>query len=72
MIKKYFFLFLFISCASVKEQRVYICKSNHAKKYHYSDICDGLNNCKHELSGVSIEEAKKLGYVLCDFENGKE
>lgn len=68
MIKKYILLGLFVSCASVKESQVYICKSQIAAKYHYSETCDGLNNCKHEVSHVKIENAQKLGYKLCDFE----
>jgi len=68
MIKKHLFLALFVSCASVKENHVYICKSQIAAKYHYSETCDGLNNCRHEVNQVLVEEARRLGYQLCDFE----
>jgi len=65
---KYFLPLIFLSCAALKENQTYICKSPIAKKYHYSETCDGLNNCRHEMERVSVDEAQKLGYVLCDFE----
>jgi len=59
---------IFLSCASMKENHVYICKSATAVKYHYSETCDGLNNCRHEVHQVSVDEAAKIGYTLCDLE----
>lgn len=68
MIKKYFLLALFVSCAAHKEGHVYVCKSNLGKKYHYTENCEGLSNCKHEVAHISKEEAQKLGYKICELE----
>jgi len=64
----YLFFILLLSCASIKENHVYICKSKIAKKFHFTETCDGLNNCRHEVHSVTIEEAKNLGYTYCELE----
>lgn len=53
----------FISCAT--SEKVYICKSSSATKYHNSDECWGLNRCKSKIEEVSIEDAEDMGYTPC-------
>jgi len=61
-------IFLLFSCATVKENQVFICQSEYAEKYHYSQTCYGLNNCKHEIVPVTKEEAEKKGFTICEWE----
>lgn len=65
---KYFLLFIFVSCASIKEHQVYVCEGEYAKKYHYSQNCYGLNNCKQKITLVTQEEAEKIGMKICELE----
>jgi len=66
---KYFLLLLLISLTSFTESNVYICGKNGAKKYHYSESCRGLSNCKHEVVKTTLREAKGLGLGLCGWED---
>jgi hypothetical protein len=68
--KKFLFLFLVIALTSFHtfEDKVFICHSKGASKYHYSETCRGLNACKHEIKKVSISSAKEMGYELCGWE----
>ncbi|MDE6697875.1 MAG: hypothetical protein K2J91_00120, partial [Lachnospiraceae bacterium] len=43
----------------IPKELVYI--SERSGKYHYTPHCSGINNAKE----MDIEEAKKLGYILC-------
>ena len=65
---RYFLLFIFFSCASIKENQVYVCEGEYAKKYHYSQTCYGLNNCKQKITLVTKEEAEKIGMKICELE----
>lgn len=65
---KYTLLLLLVFLTSFTESNVYICKSKGAKKYHYSETCRGLNNCKHEVVKVKLKEAQDLGLGLCGWE----
>lgn len=52
------------------ETKVYICDSEGATKYHYKKDCRGLNNCKHTIRYVSLDDAKKKGKkTLCGWED---
>lgn len=48
---------------------VYICDSKGGKKYHFNKNCHGLNNCKHKIIKINIQEAKNRGKTLCGFED---
>lgn len=47
---------------------VYICKSKGGKKYHMSETCRGLSNCKAVIGKVTLKEAEVQGKTLCGFE----
>ena len=51
------------------ETRVYVCDSKGATRYHYTSTCHGLNNCKHAIISLSLEEAKKRHKTLCKWED---
>jgi hypothetical protein len=48
--------------------KVYICKSKNATRYHKNQFCRGLSNCKHERAAVTIKEARDRGLTLCKLE----
>ena len=39
-------------------EELYICQGNYAYAYHNNKNCSGLNRCKAEIVGMTIEEAK--------------
>lgn len=52
------------------ETMVYLCNSNTAKKYHYTENCRGLEKCTHSIIQVSLADAKsKYGRSLCGWED---
>lgn len=51
------------------DTNVYICGPTGAKKYHYTNSCRGLNNCRHELKKVSVKQAQDYGLTLCGWED---
>jgi len=53
---------------SVTEDKVYVCNSKNAKKYHYSETCRGLNACKHEIITMTKAKAKAAGLDLCSWD----
>jgi hypothetical protein len=61
-------IFLFTSFSS-NQSDVYICGAKGAKKYHFSQTCRGLNNCKHVIKKVTKKEAENLGLSLCGWED---
>lgn len=54
---------LLISCSAL--EKVYVCKSASATRYHDSEECWGLNQCKSRIEKVSVEEAEDMGYTPC-------
>ena len=48
-----------------QEEKVYICVSKNAKRYHCDRDCRGLQNCKHEIRIVTIKEAQERGLTPC-------
>ncbi len=52
-----------------KNTTAYICTSKVAKKYHLSNKCHGLNNCKSEIIPTTIAKAKDAGKTLCEIEH---
>lgn len=54
---------------NVTKVDVYICGPSGAKKYHYSETCRGLGNCKHEVVKKTLPEAQSLGLTLCGWED---
>jgi hypothetical protein len=59
-----FFLTSFVSPTTY----VYLCDSAGGKKYHFTESCRGLGNCKHRIVKVTLSEAKELGKSLCGWE----
>ena len=51
-----------------RSSQVYICDHGTAKKYHLSNKCPALKNCKNSFVSTSITEAEKNGKTLCGFE----
>jgi hypothetical protein len=51
------------------DKEVYICDSKSATKYHFSENCRGLNNCKHTIVKVTLSKAKSSGRTLCGWED---
>lgn len=51
------------------ETRAYICNKGSARKYHLSDKCPALKNCKDQFVQTTITEAEKNGKMLCGFEH---
>jgi hypothetical protein len=62
-------LFFIITSFTSKVDKVYICDSKNATKYHYSETCRGLNACKHEIVKVTLKKAKDRGLGLCGWED---
>jgi hypothetical protein len=62
----YAILFSIVLMSSSQSNRVYICISSTATKYH-DHYCQGLKQCTHQIKEVSISEAKQLGYGPCGF-----
>ena len=52
----------------IDQRKVYICDHGTAKKYHLSNKCPALKNCKNSFVSTSITEAEKNGKTLCGFE----
>ena len=48
---------------------VYICGSNNGKRYHLTDNCKGLSNCRSKRIKTTLEKAKKQGKTLCGWED---
>jgi hypothetical protein len=49
--------------------KAYICDKGSARKYHISDKCPALKNCKNEFIQTTVVEAEKNGKTLCGFEH---
>ncbi len=64
-----FFLCFIVMAFNVTKVDVYICGPSGAKKYHYSETCRGLGNCKHEVVKKTLPEAQSLGLTLCGWED---
>jgi len=59
-------VFIFINTAA---QTVVICEGKYSKKYHSSENCRGLNNCKGGLSNISLSNAQQIGRSACSICN---
>lgn len=51
------------------DEKVYVCFSKGASRYHYKEHCRGLSACKHVVKKMTIEEAKEFGFTLCKWED---
>lgn len=51
------------------EEKVYICFSKGASRYHFKEHCKGLASCKHVIKKVTVEEARQFGLTLCRWED---
>jgi hypothetical protein len=67
--KLIFIIMLLQTTFSITENKVYICGSAGAKKYHYTENCRGLNACKHEIVKTTLSEAQGYGLTLCGWED---
>ncbi|WP_188360988.1 hypothetical protein [Flavobacterium orientale] len=62
-------LLLTLLLTSGSTEKVYICNSKNATKYHKKEFCRGLNACKKETVKVTLQEAKNKGLTLCSWED---
>ncbi|TXE15689.1 hypothetical protein ES692_15525 [Psychroserpens burtonensis] len=62
-------LFGAITSFDLVESKIYICKGKYSKKYHYSEKCRGLSNCKSSIEKVTLKDAKNIGRSLCGWED---
>lgn len=62
-------LLLTLTSFHVEKTDVYICGPTGAKKYHYSNSCRGLSNCKHQIYEVTKSKAISLKLTLCGWED---
>lgn len=62
---------IFFLCFTIHspDDKVYICFSKGATRYHYKEHCRGLSSCKHVVKKVTIEEARQFGLTLCHWED---
>jgi len=49
--------------------KVFVCQSPGAKKYHYNENCRGLNACKHTIASMKKKDAEGIGLGLCGWED---
>lgn len=49
--------------------KAYICDKGSARRYHLSNKCPALKNCKDQFVQTTIAEAEKNGKTLCGFEH---
>jgi hypothetical protein len=61
--------FILLHYVYSRNESVYICGASGAKKYHYSETCRGLSNCKHEVVKKTLKEAQSLGLTICGWED---
>ena len=54
---------------SSKEDYVYVCLGQYAKRYHYSRSCFGLKNCRGGVKKVTLKRAQYIGRSLCKRED---
>lgn len=69
--KKLILIIVAFTCLSFNngENKVFKCNSENAKKYHFSEICRGLNAYKQEIIKISLNKAKAEGLTLCKWED---
>lgn len=48
-----------------KEPTVYICNGSSSKRYHATDECRGLCNCRGGVKAVTLSQAEKMGRTPC-------
>ena len=46
-------------------EKVWICTSPKAYRYHNNQDCKGLQNCSYDIIKVTISEAKDRGLTEC-------
>ncbi|MFT4696891.1 MAG: hypothetical protein ACI9SJ_000007 [Flavobacteriaceae bacterium] len=61
--------FIFLTSYSYIPNEVYICTGKYSKKYHYTNKCRGLSNCKGSIKEVTLSDAKNFGRTLCGWED---
>ncbi|MBP6730961.1 MAG: hypothetical protein KA149_02820 [Chitinophagales bacterium] len=57
---------IIIMLAFKADDKVYICISPGASKYH-SHYCQGLKKCSHEVKSVTVKQAVDKGYGPCGY-----
>jgi len=50
---------------SKAQTTVYICLGKSSVRYHQTDRCNGLSNCKSQIKSVTLQEAEKMGRTPC-------
>jgi len=61
------FAFLLLSSFTLENSssKVYICTGPHAKVYHASASCRGLNRCSGTVKTISLAKAQEMGRRAC-------
>ncbi|MBC8644266.1 hypothetical protein [Flavobacterium lindanitolerans] len=59
---------LFIQATTSKRKEVYICNSPNGKRFHYTESCEGLQNCTYKIEKITLREAQKAGKTRCGYE----
>lgn len=54
-----------ISKSIPNSETVWICNGKYATKYHKTDDCSGLNNCKSTITSIDKNDAEKMGRSAC-------
>lgn len=54
--------------SAAAKHAVYVCGSGNGKKYHLSSRCRGLSNCSYKTIATTLEEARREGKSLCNWE----
>lgn len=47
--------------------KVWVCKSAGATKYHYNRSCGGLKRCSHTIEASNVKEAEAVGLTKCAY-----
>lgn len=53
---------LFAGCES--RTKVYVCKTNKSV-FHFSECCEGLDDCRDGVYLIPLDEARKKGMYRC-------
>ena len=48
-----------------KSKTVYVCMGSSATRYHKTDECPSLGNCKRGIEAMSVDEAEDMGRTPC-------
>lgn len=65
VIKLSLMIIIWISLSGCSKS-VYICTGDYSKRYHKTDDCYGLSNCRAQIKEISISKAERMGRTPCE------